>query len=54
MSDKEFRAVLDWMMCSDPFPCPEWQETVVGWIERESQSRGFDGWIDAYHKAARP
>ena len=56
MTDKEFRRFLDLMMCSDPWPIPkdadgdDGQGTLLDFIERESNLRGFDDWIEAYHK----
>ena len=55
MEDREFRAFLDLMMCSDPWPITatetedDRQGTLLDFIEKESNLRGFDGWIDAYH-----
>ena len=56
MDDKEFRCFLDLMMCSDPWPiCPDkitgddGQGTLLDFIEKESNLRGYDGWIEAYH-----
>lgn len=67
MNDKEFRAILDWWMCSDPWPvtteawtgdndtdvknCDQEHHGICrGWLDRECEARGFDGWVDAYHE----
>ena len=56
MNDKEFRAFLDLMMCSDPWPIDpnetgdDEQGTLLDFIEKESNLRGYDGWIEAYHQ----
>ncbi len=50
MDSFEFRTVLDWWMCSDPFPEGVDKETIDSWLERESRERGFEGGVvDAYH-----
>jgi hypothetical protein len=55
MSDQEFRAVLDWFMCSDPWPVqPDGvsnHNAVLNWLNRESRARGWSGWVEAYHEA---
>jgi len=55
MNNKEFRCFLDLMMCSDPWPVPaddrgDGQGVLLDFIEKESNLRGYDGWIEAYHK----
>lgn len=51
MTDKEFRQVLDWYMCSDPWPAGEHNQTIISdWIAREATQRGFTDWVDAYHR----
>jgi hypothetical protein len=62
MTDKEFRAMLDWYMCSDPWPVQsgdkstdeENHDTITAMMERESKARGFDGWVHAFHEMKRP
>lgn len=57
MTDKEFRAVLDWMMCSDPWPVvgsygsidEDGHKVISGWLDKESVLRGYTDWIDAFH-----
>lgn len=53
MTDKELRALLDLMVCSDPWPDEAGegnQDVVVGLLARESRSRGFADEIEAYHE----
>jgi len=57
MNSTEFRAVLDWWMCSDPWPevlTPRVKETVDAWLRRECVSRGYAGIIAAYHRHESP
>lgn len=50
MSDKEFRALLDWFMVSDPWPLDEFaHKTIQTMLDLESVRRGFPTWVDAYH-----
>jgi hypothetical protein len=49
MNNTEFRAVLDWWMCSDPW-CEQVPKTVIDdWLEREAHERGYGGVVEAYH-----
>ena len=52
MTDAQFRAMLDWWMCSDPFPCDEHTSDVLhDWIDGEAKKRGFEhGWVEAFHR----
>lgn len=59
MTDQQFRAFLDLMMCSDPWPVPDLgqgdgQSALAAWADAESVRRGFDGWIEAYHRHQAP
>lgn len=55
MNDREFRAFLDLMMCSDPWPSDEpGHEILVGLIEREAKFRGYDSWYVAFHEYKLP
>ena len=50
MSNKHFRALLDWFMCSDPWPADQKNhELVTEFIEDESTKRGYGCWVEAYH-----
>jgi len=38
-------------MASDPFPTDPASETViVDMLDEEAQERGYDDWVEAYHK----
>jgi len=51
MNDHEFRAALDWYMASDPWPAGEANHGVItAWLDRESISRGFTDWVEAFHR----
>jgi len=53
MNNTEFRAFLDLLMCSDPWPVKpdnNTQYTLIKFADKESQNRGFTDWIEAYHK----
>ncbi len=50
MNDVELRAVLDWWMCSDPWPQGVPETIVDDWLDRECRERGYDNVIDAFHK----
>ncbi len=51
VTEEEFRALLDWFMCSDPFPIDKEQlEYVTNVLDKVSHSFGYDSWVDAYHK----
>lgn len=49
MNETELRAFLDLLMCSDPSPVPEHDETLVGCANRLSREHGFTDWIEAFH-----
>ena len=54
MTDKELRAFLDLMMCSDPWPIT-WDEgtsedAMKELANRDSLKRGYDSWIVADHE----
>jgi hypothetical protein len=54
MNNAEFRTVLDWWMCSDPFPEGVNKQIVDDWLDREAKERGYTDLIGAYHEAPRP
>ena len=54
MNHAEFRSVLDWWMCSDPFPEGVNQQIIDDWLDREARERGYANTICAYHEAPRP
>jgi len=50
LSDKEFRALLDWWMVSDPWPIKADQATTVDeLLSKEARARGFHSSVQAYH-----
>lgn len=50
MKDLEFRALLDLMMCSDPWPVDGDNQLILEkLIDNESHKRGYDGRMQAYH-----
>lgn len=59
MNDKQYRAFLDLMMCSDPWPvldqgCGDGQPELNALADSEAAKRGFEDWIEAYHKFVVP
>lgn len=54
LTDERFRALLDLMMCSDPWPVGRdgvWNERVVkDLLDEESRKRGYADWVGAYHE----
>ena len=48
MKTEQFRAVLDWRMCSDPWPGGDMQ-AVDEWLDAQSREFGYSDWLDAYH-----
>lgn len=55
MTDEQYRAFLDLMMCADPWPCPrgEGQSTLSELADQEAKVRGYENWIIAYHEHPR-
>lgn len=58
MTQREFRAVLDWYMCSDPWPVNDMggQDThaiVTEWLSQLAKADGWADWVDAYHRVPR-
>jgi hypothetical protein len=45
---KLFRALLEWRMCSDPWPGGD-MAMVDAFLDGMSEMAGFVNWIDAYH-----
>jgi len=50
MSDKEYRALINLLMTSDPWPAGEEDAiTLKRLADREARDRGYEDWIDASH-----
>ena len=46
-----FKAMLEWFMVSDPWPLTEEQHELIRWVlDAESQKRGYENWVVAYHE----
>lgn len=57
MNDANYRALLDLIMCSDPWPVNdngENQQIIEVMATEEAKRRGFDTWVEAYHKFNKP
>lgn len=52
MDDREFRGFLGLLMCSDPWPMSDFEDALKGLADRMARDRGYDNWIDAYHRHA--
>ncbi len=52
MTPKQFRALLDLMMCCDPWPVddPSNQETVEFFVNATARLYGYDSWYVAFHE----
>ncbi len=56
MSDKEFIAFMDLLMCSDPWPVvseQDSQDVLIELAESEARKRGYRDWISAHHYFSR-
>ena len=51
MRDTEFRAFLDLLMCSDPWPIPDKSSQLIlsRYADKVSAQFGYADWIEAYH-----
>lgn len=50
MYDDRFRAFLNLLMASDPWPLSRKEKDILyGLAEHESKKRGYKDWIEAYH-----
>lgn len=49
MNNHEFRALLDLLMCADPYPAPVGEDVLKEFANKQAKGRGFVDWIDAYH-----
>lgn len=50
LTHRQFRALLDWRMCSDPFPEGVDLEAISEIMEGVSKDHGYLDWVDAYHR----
>lgn len=51
LTDGQFRALLNLMMVSDPWPLSDEEHDRIDWLlDCEAQARGFDRWTEAYHE----
>ena len=52
MNDKQYRAFLNLLMCSDPWPTPDAaeDETLKDFADAEAVKRGYSDWIVAFHE----
>ncbi len=50
MTRIEFRAILNLLMCSDPWPATLGDQLVItAWADKHAEKYEFTSWIDAYH-----
>ncbi|MHB8867467.1 MAG: hypothetical protein ACYC6T_08170 [Thermoleophilia bacterium] len=51
LTDTELRAMLNWYMCSDPWPASEEDhEIMTALVDGESRARGYENWVVAFHE----
>ena len=43
------RAILDWWMCSDPWPGGD-QDGIKKWLDVQCHRQGYDNWVTAFHE----
>lgn len=53
MSHETFRAFIDLLMVSDPWPAKVKKRPLIRWADNEARSWGYRDWIEAYHKHGR-
>jgi hypothetical protein len=59
LNDQTFRDLLDWFMCSDPWPVrkghgspltdDEHHARVTTFLDEQSKLFGFENWVVAFH-----
>ena len=47
------RAILDWWMCSDPWPGGD-HDVIEEWLNGLCREHGYDSWVIAYHEVVEP
>lgn len=57
-SPKRFRALLDWWMCSDPWPIPEPDGhhdhlELENMMSELAEQFGYTDWVEAFHMHER-
>ena len=51
MTGDQFRAFLNLMMVSDPWPLKDVEHaSLLDFADSEAAKRGYENWIEAYHK----
>lgn len=58
MTQSEFRAVLDWYMCSDHWAVNDQggndsHSLVTQWLDRLAKADGWSDWFDAYQRVPK-
>ena len=48
MTAQQLRAILDWRMCSDPWPGGD-MDSVDDWLDGVCREGGYQNWVEAYH-----
>lgn len=48
MTAQQLRAILDWRMCSDPWPGGD-MYSVDDWLDGVCREGGYQNWVEAYH-----
>jgi len=50
MTNEEFNALMELLMCCDPWLVGTKNEKIVKeWADKEARARGYRDWIEAYH-----
>jgi len=55
MFDKEYRAFLSLLMCSDPWPVgtesgDDGHEILIEFADKQAKCRGYEDWVVAFHE----
>lgn len=45
----EYRALLDLLMCADPYPAPTGEAAIKEFADRKARYHGYNDWVEAYH-----
>lgn len=50
LSDQAFRDLLDWYMCSDPWPMDQAShDRITAVLDEQAKEHDFSTWVEAYH-----